>query len=106
MSGLTQLLPHWNTPVRARVRPEPSHRVVRTEALPHDVKARWGWIRVRSGSFHGPWSEFNSRWPLLSGFVLPHPGLVGLSLLMAFVAIVWYQEQELLEEAECAIHSP
>lgn len=53
MSGLTQLLPHWNTPVRARVRPEPSHRVVRTEALPHDVKAQWGWIRVRSGSFHG-----------------------------------------------------
>lgn len=104
MSGLTQPLPHWDTPARARVRPEPSHRVVRAEAIPHDVKAPVG--LDKSAFRFVPWPEFNNRWPLLSGFVLPHPGLVGLSLLIAFTAIVWYQEQELLEEAECATHSP
>jgi hypothetical protein len=44
------------------------------------------------------WLEFNQRWLPLNRLFLPHPSLIGLSLLIAFVAIVWYPEQELLEE--------
>jgi hypothetical protein len=42
--------------------------------------------------------EFNQRWVPLNRWFLPHPSLIGLSLMIAFVAIVWYREQELLEE--------
>lgn len=48
------------------------------------------------------WLEFNQRWPFLSKLVLPHPSLIGLSLLIAFVSIVWFPEQELLEEMMAA----
>jgi len=44
------------------------------------------------------WLEFNQRWVPYNRLFLPHPSLIGLSLLIAFVAIVWYHEQELLEE--------
>ncbi len=44
------------------------------------------------------WLEFNQRWIPFNRLFLPHPSLIGLSLLIAFVAIVWYREQELLEE--------
>lgn len=44
------------------------------------------------------WFEFNQCWLPFNRLFLPHPSLIGLSLLIAFVAIVWYSEQELLEE--------
>ena len=44
------------------------------------------------------WLEFNQRWLPFNRLLLPHPSLIGLSLLIAFTAIVWYPEQELLEE--------
>ncbi len=30
--------------------------------------------------------------------VMPHPSLIGLSILIAMVSLVWHKEQELLEE--------
>jgi len=44
------------------------------------------------------WLELNQRWIPFNRLFLPHPSLIGLSLLIAFVAVVWYPEQELLEE--------
>ncbi len=44
------------------------------------------------------WLEFNQRWLLIKRFFLPHPSMIGLGLLIAFAAVVWFQEQELLEE--------
>lgn len=44
------------------------------------------------------WLEYNQHWLPFNRLLLPHPSLIGLSLLIAFVAIVWYPEQELLEE--------
>jgi hypothetical protein len=44
------------------------------------------------------WLESRQRWLPYNRLFLPHPSLVGLSLLIALAAIVWYREQELLEE--------
>ncbi len=44
------------------------------------------------------WLELNDRWHPWNQWLLPHPSLIGLSFAIAFVAIVWYPEQELLEE--------
>lgn len=44
------------------------------------------------------WLEFNQRWLPFNRLILPHPSLIGLSLVIAFVSIVWYPEEELLEE--------
>jgi hypothetical protein len=48
------------------------------------------------------WLEYNQRWLRFTRLFLPHPSLIGLSLLIGFVAVVWYQEQELLEEMMAA----
>ena len=48
------------------------------------------------------WLEFNNRWMPYNRIVLPHPSLIGLSLLISFVSIVWFCEQELLEEMVAA----
>jgi hypothetical protein len=48
------------------------------------------------------WLEWNQRWPKVSRLILPHPSMIGLSLLIAFIAIVSNQEEELLEEL-CAV---
>jgi hypothetical protein len=48
------------------------------------------------------WLEFNQYWQPYNRLILPHPSLIGLSLLIAFVAFVWYREQELLEEMVAA----
>jgi hypothetical protein len=52
--------------------------------------------------FASVWLEFNQRWLPLGRLVLPHPSLIGLSLLITFVSIVWFPEQELLEEMMAA----
>ena len=44
------------------------------------------------------WMEYKQKLQPYSRLFLPHPSLLGLSLIIAFVAIVWYHEQELLEE--------
>ncbi len=44
------------------------------------------------------WLEFGQKWLPYGRLFLPHPSLTGLGLLIAFVALVWYREQELLEE--------
>ncbi len=44
------------------------------------------------------WLESQQRWLVFNRFVLPHPSLLGLSIFIAFVAIVWYGDEELLEE--------
>lgn len=44
------------------------------------------------------WLEVSHRSSTLSRLVLPHPSMLGLALLTGFVALIWYQEQELLEE--------
>jgi hypothetical protein len=44
------------------------------------------------------WNELRRRWLTVSRLVLPHPSMIGLGLLIGFVAFVWYHEQELLEE--------
>lgn len=44
------------------------------------------------------WSEMSQRFLIFKRTVLPHPSLLGLSLLIALVSFIWYEEQELLEE--------
>jgi hypothetical protein len=44
------------------------------------------------------WLELSQRFLIFKRTVLPHPSLLGLSLLIALVSFVWYEEQELLEE--------
>jgi len=44
------------------------------------------------------WLEFNQRFLPFNRLFLPHASLIGLGLLIAFVSVVWYNEQELLEE--------
>lgn len=44
------------------------------------------------------WLEYKQRWIPYNRLILPHPSLIGLSLLITVVAIVWFSEQELLEE--------
>lgn len=44
------------------------------------------------------WLEMSQRFLIFKRTVLPHPSLLGLSLLIALVSFVWYEEQELLEE--------
>ncbi len=44
------------------------------------------------------WLELSQRFLIFKRTVLPHPSLIGLSLLIAIISFVWYQEQELLEE--------
>ena len=44
------------------------------------------------------WLELSQRFLIFKRTVLPHPSMIGLSLLIALVSFVWYQEQELLEE--------
>lgn len=44
------------------------------------------------------WLEMSQRFVLFNQTVLPHPSMIGFSLLIALVSFVWYQEQELLEE--------
>jgi hypothetical protein len=48
--------------------------------------------------FVSVWLEFHQHWLTFNRLILPHPSLIGLGLLIAFVSIVWYPEQELLEE--------
>jgi len=44
------------------------------------------------------WLEARQRWLTFKRFALPHPSLIGLALVIAAVALVWYDEQEILEE--------
>jgi len=44
------------------------------------------------------WLEMSQHFLIFKRTVLPHPSLLGLSLLIAIVSFIWYQEQELLEE--------
>jgi hypothetical protein len=44
------------------------------------------------------WLEIKERYLDFSRLVLPHPSMIGLSLLIALVSLVWFKEQELLEE--------
>ena len=44
------------------------------------------------------WMEMRQRYLVFTRTVLPHPSLLGLSLLIAVVSFVWFEEQELLEE--------
>lgn len=44
------------------------------------------------------WLESRQLFLPFNRLILPHPSLIGLGALIAFVSIVWYQEQELLEE--------
>jgi hypothetical protein len=44
------------------------------------------------------WMEFDRRWQPLGRFLLPHPSLIGMSLVIGFVAVVWFTEQDLLEQ--------
>lgn len=44
------------------------------------------------------WLEARQRWLTFKRFALPHPSLIGLALVIAGVALVWYDEQEILEE--------
>lgn len=44
------------------------------------------------------WMEMKQRFLIFKRSVLPHPSLFVLSLLIALVSFVWYEEQELLEE--------
>jgi hypothetical protein len=48
--------------------------------------------------FLSAWLEHRGRGLPFNRLILPHPSLIGLGLLIAFVALVWYREQELLEE--------
>jgi hypothetical protein len=42
--------------------------------------------------------EMNQRFLILKRTMLPHPSLLVLSLLIALISFVWFEEQELLEE--------
>ncbi|UCD40876.1 MAG: hypothetical protein JSV69_09785 [Chloroflexota bacterium] len=44
------------------------------------------------------WLEMKERYLDFSRLVLPHPSMIGLSLLIAVVSLVWFKSQELLEE--------
>ncbi len=44
------------------------------------------------------WLELKQRYLIFNRLVMPHPSMIGLSLLIAIVSLVWYEEQELLEE--------
>jgi hypothetical protein len=44
------------------------------------------------------WLEIKERFLKFNRLVLPHPSMIGLSLLIALVSLVWFKEQELLEE--------
>ncbi|MCP4362291.1 MAG: hypothetical protein GY796_30155, partial [Chloroflexi bacterium] len=55
-------------------------------------------VLVPAPFFIAIWLEFKARWLSFNRFIMPHPSLVGLSLLIAFVAAVRPQEQELIEE--------
>jgi hypothetical protein len=44
------------------------------------------------------WLELKQRYLIFNRLVMPHPSMIGLSLLIAIVSLVWYKEQELLEE--------
>ena len=44
------------------------------------------------------WLELKQRYLIFNRLVMPHPSMIGLSLLIAMVSLVWYKEQELLEE--------
>lgn len=44
------------------------------------------------------WLEISRRYLVINRLVLPHPSLLGLGMLIAIVSLVWYKEQELLEE--------
>ena len=42
--------------------------------------------------------SMNNRWPILTNLALPAPYLLGLGFIIGFIAIAYYQEEELLEE--------
>lgn len=44
------------------------------------------------------WLEIKKRYLDFNRLVLPHPSMIGLSLLIGVVSLVWFEEQELLEE--------
>jgi hypothetical protein len=44
------------------------------------------------------WLEWKQRYLVFNRLVLPHASLIGLSILIAIVSLIWYKEQELLEE--------
>jgi hypothetical protein len=44
------------------------------------------------------WLEIKERYLEFNRLVLPHPSLIGLSLLIGVVSLIWFKEQELLEE--------
>lgn len=44
------------------------------------------------------WLEIKERYLDFNRLVLPHPSMIGLSLLIGAVSLIWFKEQELLEE--------
>ena len=44
------------------------------------------------------WLEVQERYLNFNRLVLPHPSMIGLSLLIGVVSLVWFKSQELLEE--------
>jgi hypothetical protein len=44
------------------------------------------------------WLEYTQRFLIFNRLVLPHPTMIGLSLLIGIVSFVWFKEQELIEE--------
>jgi hypothetical protein len=44
------------------------------------------------------WLEIKERFLDFNRLVLPHPSMIGLSLLIGAVSLIWFKEQELLEE--------
>ena len=44
------------------------------------------------------WLEYKQHLMPYGRLIMPHPGLIGLGLLITFVSIVWFHEEELLEE--------
>jgi hypothetical protein len=48
------------------------------------------------------WLEFKRYLTPYNRLILPHPSLLGLGLLIGFVAVVWFHEEELLEEMMAA----
>ena len=44
------------------------------------------------------WMESSRRWLWWKRTIFPHPALIGLGVLIAVMALVWTEEQEVLEE--------
>lgn len=44
------------------------------------------------------WMEYSQRWLWWKRMIFPHPALIGLGLLIGLMALVWTEEQEVIEE--------